>query len=483
MKKNLSIIYVVVAFCFIVMFSMQNVNAFEGCEVDVLVTENQVTTETTTESSEDATVTEPTTEAEDATNEEETTTTEEPTKPEETTKPVYEVESVKLSATKFSYNGKNQYPKITVKNTFGKKLTEGKSYTVKFSENSKTVGTYKVTVKFKGNYSGEKTLTYKIVPKNISNLKYEQTQKKIKTTKISWAYDDVFDFEEYWEKGYSYTMVGTNGIVLNWDKVKGATGYRLYIYKNGDWTKVKNLTKTTYTNSNITPGKAYKYAIKAYQKVDGKYYYSKDFISITAALSPESTPIKIKIKNNKAYLTWDKKVCTGYVLYLKFNNGSNKKVYIKDSNITKYTYEYPDYANKIKVVIKAYTQTDNTKLVSASKSASTNITPTATKTDTGIAIGPIKSDEAKKIVAEKYRGLYEEREFFEGKSADGKRVVVYHNWGGGWSGIDSRGAFYDEYGKTSRCWRCGKIKAQNDGKTLCDAIGCTIIFGYTGESS
>ena len=73
----------------------------------------------------------------------------------------------------------------------------------------------------KGDYSGKKTLTYQIVPKNVSNLKYEQAQKKIKTTNISWASDDIFNFEEYWEKGYSYTMVETKGIVLNWDESFG----------------------------------------------------------------------------------------------------------------------------------------------------------------------------------------------------------------------------------------------------------------------
>lgn len=453
--------------------------AIESVEADFIEmtttteAEETVTVQTTTESLESTTYVE-----EPSIREEETTS-----EKEEPVKPLPTIKSVKLSAAKLSYNGKNKYPKVTVKNSEGKKLTEGKSYTVKFPDKSKNVGTYKVTVKFKGKYSGKKTLTYQIVPKNVSGLKYEQAQKKIKTSTPSWVYNDIFSFEEYWEKGYSYTMVETNGIVLSWDKVKGATGYRLYTYKNGDWTKVKNTTETTYRSTDITAGKAYKYAVKAYQKVGDKYYYSKDFTAITAASRPEKTPIKITIKNNRAYLIWDKKTCTGYVLYLKANDEAYKKVYIKDSNTTKYTYKYPDYAHEIKVVIKVYTQTDNSKSISDAKSASAKVTPTATKTDTGIAIGPIKSDEAKKIVAEKYGGIYDECEFFEGKSANGKRVVVYHNWSGTWSGLDSRGAFYDEYGKTSRCWKCGKIRAQDDGKTLCDAIGCTIIFGYSGESS
>ncbi len=75
------------------------------------------------------------------------------------------VKTVKLSATSYVYNGKVKTPTITVKDSAGKTLKEGTDYTVTYASGRKNAGTYKVTVKMKGNYSGTKTLTFKILPK------------------------------------------------------------------------------------------------------------------------------------------------------------------------------------------------------------------------------------------------------------------------------------------------------------------------------
>ena len=73
------------------------------------------------------------------------------------------VQEIKLSKTKLKYNGKKQLPKVTVKNKDGKKLKLDRDYTLKYASGSKKVGTYQVTITFKGNYTGKKTRTYKIV--------------------------------------------------------------------------------------------------------------------------------------------------------------------------------------------------------------------------------------------------------------------------------------------------------------------------------
>ena len=58
-------------------------------------------------------------------------------------------------------------PALTVK-LGGYSLKEGTDYTVTAAEN-KAVGAGSLTLNFKGNFSGEKTVTFKIVPKNISS--------------------------------------------------------------------------------------------------------------------------------------------------------------------------------------------------------------------------------------------------------------------------------------------------------------------------
>ena len=72
--------------------------------------------------------------------------------------------SISLSKTKLTYNGKKQMPKVTIKDSDGHKLKASRDYKLKYASGSKRVGTDKVEIIFKGNYSGQKTRTYKIVP-------------------------------------------------------------------------------------------------------------------------------------------------------------------------------------------------------------------------------------------------------------------------------------------------------------------------------
>jgi len=76
---------------------------------------------------------------------------------------IKKINSVKLSGTAYTYNGNIKKPTVTVKNSDGKTISS-KYYTVTYASGRKNVGKYKVTVKFKGNYSGTKTLYFTINP-------------------------------------------------------------------------------------------------------------------------------------------------------------------------------------------------------------------------------------------------------------------------------------------------------------------------------
>ena len=83
----------------------------------------------------------------------------------------YKIASVTIPKTSYIYGGYNSSPiapTVTVKDSKGKTLKKNTDYTVTYSSGRKYPGTYKVTVKFKGNYSGTKELTFKIVPKGTS---------------------------------------------------------------------------------------------------------------------------------------------------------------------------------------------------------------------------------------------------------------------------------------------------------------------------
>ena len=82
-------------------------------------------------------------------------------------KTIYYPKTIKLSATSYTYDGKVKTPKVKVTGANNKTISSG-NYKVSYSRGRKNVGTYKVTVKFKGNYSGTVTKTFKIKakPKN-----------------------------------------------------------------------------------------------------------------------------------------------------------------------------------------------------------------------------------------------------------------------------------------------------------------------------
>lgn len=79
--------------------------------------------------------------------------------------------TVKLSKTTFAYNKKVQTPTLTLKDANGNTLKNRTDYTITYPSGRKNVGTYKIVIRFKGNYSGSKTVSYTISPTAKKELK------------------------------------------------------------------------------------------------------------------------------------------------------------------------------------------------------------------------------------------------------------------------------------------------------------------------
>ncbi len=77
---------------------------------------------------------------------------------------VPKIKGAALSCTTYKYNGKAKKPTVTVTGSDGK-VIPSTFYTVTYAKGRKKVGTYKVTVKMKGMYSGKKVLKFKIKKK------------------------------------------------------------------------------------------------------------------------------------------------------------------------------------------------------------------------------------------------------------------------------------------------------------------------------
>ena len=136
-----------------------------------------------------------------------------------------------------AYTGKAITPSVTVKDG-DKKLVNGTDYTV-FYKNNTNIGTATVTITGKGDYTGTKTLTFKIVPKKV-----KVTSKK-----------------------------SGSQAVLSWKKSAGAAGYEIYSSVDGAKFKKLTTTKALKYTAKLTAGKSYQFKVRPYATVNGKKVY------------------------------------------------------------------------------------------------------------------------------------------------------------------------------------------------------------------
>ena len=152
---------------------------------------------------------------------------------------------------------------------------------------------------------------------------------------------------------------GYNALKLNWSKVNGADGYRVYVKVNGQWKALGNTKSTTYVHKKLETGKGYTYTVKAYKNTkSGTVWSSYDKKGITgkAALSEPSLRKAKRSSAKKATLSW-KKVngASGYVVYRKTNNGRWQIVKkITKGNITSFTDKKLSKGKKYTYTVRAY---------------------------------------------------------------------------------------------------------------------------------
>ena len=152
---------------------------------------------------------------------------------------------------------------------------------------------------------------------------------------------------------------GYNALKLNWSKVNGADGYRVYVKVNGQWKALGNTSSTTYVHKKLETGKSYTYTVRAYKKTkDGTVWssYDKKGISGKPALNAPSLRKAKRISAKKATLTWSKvNGANGYVVYRKTNNGRWQAVKkITKGNITSFTDKKLSKGKKYTYTVRAY---------------------------------------------------------------------------------------------------------------------------------
>ena len=225
--------------------------------------------------------------------------------------------SVTLSTSTYAYDGKAKKPGVTVKLN-GKTLKNGTDYTVSYSNNTK-VGTAKVTITGKGNYTGSVSKTFKIknnfkkatvsgistkafTGKNITQsitVKYNgKTLKKGTDYTVSYSNNKKVGTATVKIAGKgSYTGTVTKTFKINpakqeiqkltakskaffvdWAQKGSATGYEIQYATNSKFTSAKKVTITNNktdktTVSKLSGKKKYYVRVRSYTTVKGTKYY------------------------------------------------------------------------------------------------------------------------------------------------------------------------------------------------------------------
>lgn len=136
------------------------------------------------------------------------------------------------------------------------------------------------------------------------------------------------------------TAVTAKAAKLAWTSVKGASGYRVFVYYNNAWKIVTNTTSTSYIVSGLKASMNYTFAVKSMKKVNGKLYLSSNYtVAKTKTKDLEATKLSGTAGVDYVSLSWTKVAgSTRYQVYMHDGSGwkfvtSRTKLYGKVSNL------------------------------------------------------------------------------------------------------------------------------------------------------
>ena len=157
-------------------------------------------------------------------------------------------ETVKLSKTSYTYDGKEKRPGVTVLDEDGDPIARGE-YDLVYPKSAKNVGKYTVTIKFKNHYAGTEKRTFTINPKGTALSKVSSPKKaQLKVT---------------WKK----QATQTTGYQVQYSTDKN-------FKKNNKTVTVKGTKTTSKTISKLSKGKKYYVRVRTYKTVSKTNFYS-----------------------------------------------------------------------------------------------------------------------------------------------------------------------------------------------------------------
>ena len=113
-----------------------------------------------------------------------------------------------------------------------------------------------------------------------------------------------------------------NSVILNWTKINGVSGYRVFVKKDSGWKALTTTNKNAYTATQLQTGTKYTFAVKAYINTGALVLWSPNY-SVVDTAAPTTKPSKVTAAQNSSAikLTWAKcSGATGYRIFFKSGN-------------------------------------------------------------------------------------------------------------------------------------------------------------------
>lgn len=130
--------------------------------------------------------------------------------------------------------------------------------------------------------------------------------------------------------GVSTAVRSSTYLTLSWDKVFGASGYRIYRYNTDTQAYEKVITLTSgstvsYKITGLAAAKEYQFKVRAYRKVDGVSTWGSSSAAYKDSTKPGQTKsLKASSKSSAVTLTWNKVTrASGYQVY-RYNSKTKK---------------------------------------------------------------------------------------------------------------------------------------------------------------
>lgn len=160
----------------------------------------------------------------------------------------------------------------------------------------------------------------------------------------------------------------SSAVRIKWNKVSGASGYRIYRQDaEGNWKKIKTITKsniTEYRDSGLTAGTRYRYKVKAYAKKNGKTTWGKASEQKLTATKPSAVKFgSFSATQTAIRLNWTPVECEGYQIYQKINGKYTKITTIRDKNTATYKVNGLSAETKYSFKIRAFNKDGAGKVI------------------------------------------------------------------------------------------------------------------------